>query len=78
VGHYERDDRAQAVAKKIQDMHLPAFISPRSLGSIKYYLVFCGPIDGKRVGAVSERLEAKNLSILRTTNNPSALLKQRP
>jgi hypothetical protein len=77
VGRFEREDKAQAAAKKVEDLQLPASIVPKSLGSIKYYAVFCGPIDSKRVGAVSERLEAKGFSNVRPVSNPFAGAKQR-
>ncbi len=77
VGRFEREDKAQAAAKKVEDLQLPASIVPRSLGSVKYYAVFCGPIDSKRVGAVSERLEAKGFSNVRPVSNPFAASKQK-
>ena len=77
VGRFEREDKAQAAAKKVEDLQLPASIVPRSLGSVKYYAVFCGPIDSKRVGAVSEKLQAKGFSNVRPVSNPFAGSKQR-
>jgi serine/threonine protein kinase len=77
VGRFEREDKAQAAAKKVEDLQLPASIVPRSIGSAKFYAVFCGPIDSKRVGAVSERLEAKGFSNVRPVSNPFAGSKQK-
>ena len=77
VGRFEREDKAQAAAKKVEDMQLPASIVPKSLGSVKYYAVFCGPIDSKRVGAVSERLEAKGFLNVRPVSNPFAGSRQK-
>jgi hypothetical protein len=77
VGRFEREDKAQAAAKKVEDLQLPASIVPKSLGSVKYYAVFCGPIDSKRVGAVSERLEAKGFLNVRPVSNPFAGSKQK-
>ena len=77
VGRFEREDKAQAAVKKVEDLQLPASIVPKSLGSIKYYAVFCGPIDSKRVGAVSERLEAKGFLGVRPVSNPFAGSKQK-
>jgi hypothetical protein len=77
VGRFEREDKAQAAAKKVGDLQLPASIVPKSLGSIKYYAVFCGPIDSERVGAVSERLEAKGFLGVRPVSNPFAGSKQK-
>jgi hypothetical protein len=77
VGRFEREDKAQAAAKKLEDLQLPASIVPKSIGSVKYYAVFCGPIDSKRVGAVSERLEAKGFLNVRPVSNPFAGLKEK-
>src|ERR1700677_495649 len=77
VGRFEREDKAQAAVKKVEDLQLPASIVPKSLGSIKYYAVFCGPIDSKRVGAVSERLEVKGFLGVRPVSNPFAGPKQK-
>ena len=77
VGRFEREDKAQAASKKIEDLHLPAEIVPRSLGSTKFFAVFCGPIDAKRVGPVTERLEAKGFSNVRPFTSPMGNLKQK-
>ncbi len=77
VGRFEREDKARAAAKKVEDLQLPASIVPKSLGSVKYYAVFCGPIDSKRIGAVSQRLEAKGFLNVRPVSNPFAGSKQK-
>jgi serine/threonine protein kinase len=77
VGRFEREDKAQAAAKKVEDLQLPASIVPRSLGSAKFYAVYCGPIDSKRVGAVSEKLEVKGFLNVRPVSNPFAGSKQK-
>jgi serine/threonine protein kinase len=77
VGRFEREDKAQAASKKIEDLHLPAEIVPRNLGQGKFFAVFCGPIDAKRVGPVTERLEAKGFSNVRAFTNPMGNLKQK-
>jgi serine/threonine protein kinase len=77
VGRFEREDKAQSAAKKIEGMQLPAAIVPRSFGAANFYAVFCGPIDAKRVGAVTERLEAKGFSNVHQTSNPMGGSKQK-
>jgi len=77
VGRFEREDKAQAAAKKVEDMQLPASIVPRSFGSTKFYAVFCGPIDAKRAVVITERLEAKGFSNVRQVSNPMAGSKQK-
>jgi hypothetical protein len=77
VGRFEREDKAQAAAKKVEDLQFPASIVPRSLGSVKYYAVFCGPIDAKRAVVVTEKLEAKGFSNVRQVSNPMSGSKQK-
>jgi hypothetical protein len=77
VGRFEREDKAQAAAKKVEDLQLPASIVPRSFGAAKYYAVFCGPIDAKRAVVVTEKLEAKGFSNVRQVSNPMSGSKQK-
>jgi hypothetical protein len=77
VGRFEREDKAQAAAEKVEDLQLPAAIVPRSFGSSKFYVVFCGPIDAKRAVVVTEKLEAKGFSNVRQVSNPMAGSKQK-
>jgi serine/threonine protein kinase len=77
VGRFEREDKAQAAAKKVEDLQLPAAIVPRSMGSAKFYAVFCGPIDAKRAVVITEKLEAKGFSNVRQVSNPMAGSKQK-
>jgi hypothetical protein len=77
VGRFEREDKAQAAAKKVEDLQLPAAIVPRSFGSSKFFAVFCGPIDAKRAVVITEKLEAKGFSNVRQVSNPMAGSKQK-
>jgi serine/threonine protein kinase len=77
VGRFEREDKAQAAAKKVEDLQLPAAIVPRSAGSTKFYAVFCGPIDAKRAVVITEKLEAKGFSNVRQVSNPMGGSKQK-
>jgi hypothetical protein len=77
VGRFEREEKAQSAAKKIEAMLLPAYIATRTFGAVKYYAVFCGPVDVKRVSGVTERLEAKGFSNVHQVNNPMGAFKQR-
>ena len=77
VGRFEREDKAQAAAKKVEDLQLPAAIVPRSLGSSKFYAVFCGPIDARRAVVITEKLEAKGFSNVRQVSNPMGGSKQK-
>jgi hypothetical protein len=77
VGRFEREDKAQTAANKIEGMQLPAYIATRTFGSAKFYALFCGPIDAKRVSGVTERLEAKGFSNVHQVSNPMGGSKQK-
>ncbi len=77
AGRFEREDKAQAAAKKVEGMQLPAYIATRTLGSLKFYVLYCGPIDAKRASGVTDRLEAKGFSNVHQISNPMGGSKQR-
>jgi serine/threonine protein kinase len=77
AGRFDREDKAQAAAKKVEGMQLPAYIATRTLGALKYFVLYCGPIDAKRVSGVTERLEAKGFSNVHQIGNPMGGSKQR-
>jgi serine/threonine protein kinase len=72
VGRFERGEKAQATAKKIEDMDLPAMVIPRHLASGDFFAVFCGPIETKKVSSVMQRLEEKGFSNVRSVASPTA------
>jgi serine/threonine protein kinase len=77
VGRFDRQDKADGAAKKIEGMQLPAYIATRTLGAVKFFVVYCGPIDSKRASGVTERLEAKGFSYVHAISNPMGGSKQR-
>jgi serine/threonine protein kinase len=62
VRRSEREEQAQSAVRKITAMDLPAQFAPRTWGSQKYFVVFCGPIETKRVSSITKRLEEKGFS----------------
>jgi hypothetical protein len=77
VGRFDRQDKADGAAKKIEGMQLPAYIATRTLGAVNFFVVYCGPIDSKRASGVTERLEAKGFSYVHAISNPMGGSKQR-
>jgi hypothetical protein len=77
VGRFDRQDKADAAAKKIEGLQLPAYIATRTLGAVNFFVVYCGPIDSKRASGVTERLEAKGFSYVHAISNPMGGSKQR-
>ena len=77
VGRFDRQDKADAAAKKVEGMQLPAYIATRTFGAVNFFVVYCGPIDSKRASGVTERLEAKGFSYVHAISNPMGGSKQR-
>ncbi len=66
VQRFERDDKAQGAVRKITAMDLPAQSVIRTWMRQKYFVVFCGPIESKRASSVTQRLEEKGFSNVRS------------
>ena len=57
VGRYDKKDKAEAAAKKIEDLGLPALVVPRQGLAEQFFIVLSGPFDTSRVSSVSEWLK---------------------
>ncbi|MFZ3331270.1 MAG: serine/threonine-protein kinase [Candidatus Acidiferrales bacterium] len=66
VQRFEREDKAQGAIRKITQMDLPAQSVIRNWVGKKYFVVFCGPIENKRASSVTQRLEEKGFSNVRS------------
>jgi serine/threonine protein kinase len=69
VQRFEREERAQAAGQKIAAMDLPFQVTPRTWGSRKFFVVFCGPIEAKKVSSVTQLLEGKGFSNVRNVGD---------
>jgi serine/threonine protein kinase len=65
VQRFEREEKAQAAGQKIAAMDLPFQVTPKTWGSRKFFVVFCGPIEAKKVSSVTQLLEEKGFSNVR-------------
>lgn len=70
VGRFEREDRAQSSAKKIEDLGLPALVMPKHNDQGEFFVVLTGPFAGKRVPSVLEWLQAQGFAGAREIKNP--------
>ncbi|MGH7839033.1 MAG: SPOR domain-containing protein, partial [Candidatus Binataceae bacterium] len=70
VGRFERVERAQAAAKKIEDLGLPVLVRPRDGPKGQFFVVFAGPFAQKNVPSVSEWLETQGFSNVRPVAIP--------
>ena len=66
VQRFEREDKAQGAIRKITAIDLPAQAVIRTWMHQKYFVVFCGPIENKRASSVTQRLEEKGFSNVRS------------
>lgn len=56
VGRYDKKQRADAAAKRIEDLGLPALVVPRHGLAEDFFIVLSGPYDAKRIASVSQWL----------------------
>jgi serine/threonine protein kinase len=70
IGRFEREDRAQDVARRIRDLGLPVTVLPRHTATGDFWAVFTGPFGSNRVTSVMQWLEAQGFHNLRQTANP--------
>jgi serine/threonine protein kinase len=69
VQRFEREEKAQAAGQKIAAMDLPFQVTPKTWESRKFFVVFCGPIEAKKVSSVTQLLEEKGFSNVRNVGN---------
>jgi len=70
VGRFEREDRAQSSAKKIEDLGLPVAVIPRQNATGEFYVVLTGPFGPERVSSVMDWLKAQGFLGVRLVKNP--------
>jgi serine/threonine protein kinase len=72
VGRFQREDRAKAAAKKIEDLGLPVHIVPRHGSGGDVYVLFAGPFAAKRVSSVTEWLKTQGFEGVHAVAGPAA------
>jgi serine/threonine protein kinase len=70
VGRFEREDKAQSVAKKIQDLGLLVTVVPRASLTGQVYVVVSGPYGPERVESAMDYLKTQGFSDVRLIKNP--------
>lgn len=71
IGRFAREDKAQATAKKLEDLGLPVAVIPKPALMGKAYVVFAGPVGAKRVPSVLEWLKAQGFENVRAVDPPA-------
>jgi len=69
VGRYQREDRAQAAAKKVEDLHLPVAVFPKQTPQGQFYVVISGPISSGKIQGVIDSLQSGGFSNVRPLKN---------
>jgi serine/threonine protein kinase len=72
VGRYERDDRAQAAVKKIEDLGLPVQVLPRQNGEVRAFAVFAGPFADDKISGALELLQLQGFAAAHAVGISSA------
>jgi serine/threonine protein kinase len=62
IGRYQKQDRAQAVEKKIKELGLDVTVVTRHGVGGEFYVVFAGPFGAKRVPSVMEWLKTQGFA----------------
>jgi hypothetical protein len=78
VGRFEREDRAQATAKKIEDLGLPVVVIPRHNATGEFFVVLTGPYGPERVESAMDWLKTQGFAGVRLVKNPTGGERQSP
>jgi serine/threonine protein kinase len=70
VGRFEREDKAQTTAKKIEDLGLPVTVVPRHGLAGEFFIVVTGPYGPERVESAMDYLKTQGFGDVRLIKNP--------
>ena len=70
VGRFEREDKAQSSAKKIEDLGLPVSVVPRHGLTGEFFIVVTGPYGPERVESAMDYLKTQGFFGIRLIKNP--------
>lgn len=71
IGRYQKQDRAQAIEKKIKELGLDVTVVTRHGGGGEFYVVFAGPFGAKRVPSVMEWLRTQGFTGVHEVTPPA-------
>lgn len=78
IGRYEREDRAQSTAKRIEDLGLTVAVIPRHGPTGKFFIVVTGPFGPERVQSTMDWLRSQGFNNVRLVKNPMKEQHQAP
>jgi len=71
IGRFEREDKAQSIGKKVEDLGLPVTVVPRHGLTGEFYIVVTGPYGPERVESAMDYLKTQGFSNVRLIKNPT-------
>lgn len=71
VGRFEREDRAQNMAKRIEDLGLPTVVIPRHNNQGQFFVVLTGPFAAKRLADVLQQVQVQGFPNARIVRPPA-------
>jgi Protein kinase domain len=78
VGRFEREERAQSTAKKIEDLGLTVVVVPRHGLTGEFYVVLTGPYGPERVESAMDWLKTQGFPDVRVVKSPSGSGQKNP
>jgi len=78
VGRFEREERAQSTAKKIEDLGLTVVVVPRHGPTGDFYVVLTGPYGPERVESAMDWLKTQGFPDVRVVKSPSGTGQKNP
>ncbi len=70
IGRFEREDKAQGTAKKVEDLGLPVTVVPRQNETGQFFIVVTGPYGPERVESAMDYLKTQGFANVRLIKNP--------
>jgi protein kinase-like protein/sporulation related protein len=78
VGRFEREERAQSTAKKIEDLGLTVVVVPRHGPTGDFYVVLTGPYGPERVESAMDWLKTQGFPDVRVVKSPGGAGQKNP
>jgi cell division septation protein DedD len=69
MGRFQREDRAQETAKKIESLGLPAVIVPRHNPTGDFFVLLSGPFAPQAVSAAMDQLQGQGFANIHVIRN---------
>ncbi len=78
VGRFEREEKAQSTAKKIEDLGLPVQVISRHGVTGEFFVVITGPYGPERIESAMDWLTTQGFADVRLVKNPLGNQRQAP